>query len=205
MSRILRIDASSRTIGSQTRAMADHFLHTWISHHPADDLMVRDLAKNPLPHVSEKAIGAFYTPPDQQDRAMKEAVALSDELVAEFLGADILVLTVPMYNFSIPSSLKAYIDHIVRVGRTFGMDEKKRFFGLAGGKRAYVFVAYGAVGYRDGALTGMNFVQGYLELLLGFLGIGDISFISVEGASTDPSELAWTRTLAFEEIRRIAS
>ena len=128
MARILRIDSSSRLQDSHSRELADFFQATWLKQHPHDEVVRRDLVATPIPHIAEATIAGYYTPPEQQTDAMKAATALSDELIAELMTADILLFSVPMYNFSIPSSLKAYIDQIVRVGHTFGFDPEKGFY-----------------------------------------------------------------------------
>lgn len=181
--KILRIDASSRHDGSGSRQMADHLLHRLTAGAPDAQVIRRDLALEPPPHLSAPAIGAFFTPAEAQTSASRQAAALSDALVDELLGADVLVIATPMYNFSIPSALKAWIDHIVRIGRTFSFDGQA-FGGLATGKRAYVLCAYGATGYGEGqAFAAANFVEPYLRFLLGFLGVTEVQFVSAEGLS----------------------
>ncbi len=130
MKTILRVDASSRTAGSQSRALGDYFEHTWVKRNPSDRIVRRDVVENPIPHIASQTITGFYTPGEKFTDELRSATALSDRLVSELRAADILLLTVPIYNFSIPSALKAWIDHIVRIGHTFAYDGKN-FTGVA--------------------------------------------------------------------------
>lgn len=119
MAHLLHIDASPRSERSHSRRLTREFVEGWKQAHPADVVTYRDVGRSWIPHVDELWIAAAYTPPDQRTPQMWEAIEISDQLVDEFLAADLYVIGVPMYNFSIPSSLKAYIDQIVRIGRTF--------------------------------------------------------------------------------------
>lgn len=180
---ILRLDASSRHDGSVSRLMADHLQRKLMAAWPAARIAHRDLASAAPPHLGAEAIAAFFTPADRQTEASRQACALSDALVDEVLAADLLIIATPMYNFSIPSALKAWIDHVVRIGRSFAYDGQN-FTGLITGKRAIVLCAYGAAGYGPGAaFAAANFVEPYLRFLLGFLGIKDVTFIAAEGTS----------------------
>lgn len=190
MSRVLRIDASSRIDGSVSRDLANAFISKWLEHNPNDQVMVRDLVAAPIPHIADVTIKGYYTPTDQMDAPLRAATALSDLLIHELRAADVLVMSVPMYNFSVPSALKAWIDQIIRIGQTFSYDGKG-FNGLLLGKRAYVMIAYGAAGYLDGGpFGGADFVQPYLKFLLNFLGITDVTFIPVEATTADPAIVA---------------
>jgi FMN-dependent NADH-azoreductase len=184
MTAVLRIDASSRDTasGSVSRAIGDHLQEALLAK-PGTTLKRRDIAASPLPHISQMTIGGFNTLPDQMTDALREANALSDELIAELRSADVLLLTVPMYNFSIPSALKAWIDQIVRIGHAFAYDGTS-FAGLLTGKKAYIACAYDAGGYAPGQpLSIANFTEPYLRFLLGFLGFGNVAFFSVEATT----------------------
>jgi FMN-dependent NADH-azoreductase len=162
----------------------------WLERHPNDQVMVRDLVAAPVPHIASDTIKGYYTPADQMDIPLKAATALSDLLIRELRSADVLVLSVPMYNFSVPSAFKAWIDQIVRIGHTFSHDGKG-FNGLLPGKRAYVMIAYGAGGYLDGGpFGGADFVQPYLKFLLNFLGVAEVTFIPIEATTADPATIA---------------
>lgn len=166
--KILRIDASARTDGSVTRTLNDKVIED------LGDVTVhhRDLT-DPLPQITETWVGANFTAPDERSDAQKNELALSDSLVAELRAADVLVIGLPIYNFSLPASLKAWIDQIARVGETFryGADGP---IGLLNGKRAIVTVASG--GTQLG--SDYDFATGYIRHILGFIGITDVTFVT---------------------------
>lgn len=118
MARILHIDSSPRGEVSHSRRMTREFVEQWKQNHPGDIFTYRDIGRNSIPHVDEPWIAAAFTPIEQRTPELWEAIRISDLLVDEFLAADIYVVGVPMYNFSVPSAFKAYIDQIVRIGRT---------------------------------------------------------------------------------------
>lgn len=190
MATILRIDASSRATGSISRSLGDDFEATWLARNPHDRVIRRDLAADPIGHIAERTIAGFYTPPDQFTADLRDATALSDSLIDEVKDADILLLTVPTYNFSLPSALKAWIDQVVRIGHTFAFDGSS-LTGLVTDRRAYVISASGLGGYRDGGpLAAADFVQPYLRFIFNFLGIDDVRFFSVEATVVDKDALA---------------
>ncbi|MEL6494801.1 MAG: NAD(P)H-dependent oxidoreductase [Cyanobacteria bacterium J06623_7] len=185
MTRILRIDSSSRTENSHSRQLADYFQTMWQQKHPDTQIVVRDLIQTPIPHLSDTAIAGFYTPAEQQTPAMQQETAISNELVKELQSSDILLVSVPMYNFSLPAALKAWIDQIVRIGETFAYDGTN-FTGLVKVKRAYIICTYGSSGYvNGGAFSALNFLEPYLQGLLSFLGIKEIKFFHLQGTTAD--------------------
>ena len=194
MTTILRIDASSRTASSISRAVGDYFEQTWLTHNPRDLVLRRDVVTHPIAHIAQQTIAGFYTPADRLTDELQTATALSDRLVAELQAADILLLTVPMYNFAVPSAFKAWIDHIVRIGHTFTYDGSS-FSGLLTGRRAYVVTSHGAAGYRPGdPFAAADFLVPYLRFILQFLGITDVHIFAVEGTTGDE----FTLTAAIE-------
>ena len=167
MSTLLHIDSSARREASVSRRLTQRFADEWRSRHPDGRVIVRDLAQAAPPHVSESLIGAYFTPEEQRDAAQRATLAESDALVDELLAADTIVIGAPMYNFALPSSLKAWIDHVVRVGRTFAYGANGPS-GLVHGKRVVVILSRGGV-YSDGPAQAMDFQTGYLlEQLQGF-------------------------------------
>ena len=203
MANVLRIDSSARSEGSVSREMTDHFIESWVKNHPSDVVTIRDLVKTPPPHITEMTIGAFYTPEDQHIPEMKAAIALSDELIDELEAADIIVISAPMYNFSIPSSLKAYIDQIVRIGRTFSMDENGPK-GLIGNKKVFILTARGSV-YSEGPLASYDQLVPYMSTVLGFLGMIDVTYINTEGATSDPVVLDESIATSRELIKKVTA
>ena len=197
MNQLLRIDSSSRFEGSHSRQLGDYFQTAWLSQQPRR-VIVRDIVKTQVPYLSDLAIAGFYTPEEQRTPAMQEAVAISDELIAELQSAEALLLSVPMYNFSIPATLKAWIDQVVRIGKTFSYDGTN-FAGLVTVKSAYIICTYGSSGYvNEGEFASLNFVEPYLQGLLGFLGISQIQFFHLQGTTGDPAAIA----ASTEEIKR---
>lgn len=200
---LLRIDSSSRPTGSWSRSVGDEFTTAWRSAHGAESVRIRDLAAQPLPHISVDTISAFFTPPADLSASLKEASALSDALIGEIEAADALLITVPMYNFGVPSALKAWIDQIVRIGRTFSFDGTQ-FQGLLNGKPAYVICAYGAAGYLPGGgFAAANFVEPYLRFVLEFLGM-KTTFLSVQSTSIDAGAAERDAEEARRAVRALA-
>ena len=195
MIRILRIDSSSRVENSHSRHIADYFQTVWQKKYPDTQIAVRDLVETQLPHLSDTAIAGFYTPPEQRSPEMKQAIALSDKLIDELQSSDVLLLSVPMYNFSVPSALKAWIDQIVRIGQTFAYDGTN-FTGLVKVQRAYIICAYGSSGYVDGgAFSAMNFLEPYLRGLFSFLGIKEIKFFHLQGTTDEETVITNTKEI----------
>lgn len=186
MATVLRIDSSARLEGSHSRDLADYFQQVWLEKHPSDSFITRDVTQPAIPHVDGLAIAGFQTPPDLQTPEMKQAVALSDELIAELKQAEMLVVSAPMYNFSVPSTMKAWVDQIVRAGHTFAV-EGNSFRGLLTTKQAFILSASGAGGYEPGgAFAALNFVEPYFERLFGFLGVQEVRYFSAQGMMAGP-------------------
>ena len=205
MQKILRIDSSSRRSGSVSRALGDHFEAAWLDRNPSDRVIRRDVAAKPIGHISDRTIAGFYTPSDRLTDEQQAATALSDFLIEELLGSDVLLLTVPMYNFSLPSALKAWIDQIVRVGHTVSYDGSN-FRGLVTGRRAYVLCAYGGAGYlAGGPMAAADFVAPYLKFILNFVGFQDVRFFFVEATVGDPATLATSTERVRREIDAVVA
>lgn len=192
MPKLLKIDSSSRNNGSHSRALADAFTAEWRAANPAGKVVARDLVAKPIPHISDDTIAGFYTPADRLDAKLEAALALSDELIAELLASDVILISAPIYNFSVPSALKAYIDHISRIGKTFSFDGQN-FEGLVKGKKLYCALAYGLPANET------DMLKPYLNLLFGFLGIADITFLTVGGTVLDADSVARAKTVAAAE------
>ncbi|CAD5108730.1 FMN-dependent NADH-azoreductase [Zestomonas carbonaria] len=176
MSNVLVIESSARQQGSISRQLTEEFLVQWREAHPDDSITIRDLAKEPVPHLDETLLGGWMKPADRQSAAEKAALERSNRLTEELLAADVLVLAAPMYNFAIPSTLKSWLDHVLRAGVTFKYTETGPQ-GLLSGKRAYVLTARGGI-YAGSAL---DHQEPYLRQALAFIGIHDVTFIHAEG------------------------
>ncbi|MFD6450190.1 FMN-dependent NADH-azoreductase [Nocardia sp. NPDC060220] len=180
MAQLLQLDASPRRSRSHTRTLVGEFVARWSEGRPGDTVIRRDLGHEPPPHLTEEWIAAAFTPSEARTPQMRDTLAYSDQLVDELFASDVLVLGVPMYNFGVPAMLKAYIDQIVRVGRTFSFDPEAAapYTPLTSGKRAFVIVGTGDAGYETGGpLASMNHVEPYLRTALGFIGIDEVEFV----------------------------
>lgn len=194
MANLLVIESSARSEGSISRQLTRDFLARWQQAHPADQVKVRDLASEPVPHLDLNLLGGWMKSAEQQSEAEQAARQRSDRLIEELLQADVLVLAAPMYNFGIPSTLKAWLDHVLRAGVTFKYTEQGPQ-GLLEGKRAYVLTARGGI-YAG---TGLDHQEPYLRQALGFIGISDVTFVHVEGANLGGDALS--KGLAAAEAR----
>ena len=150
--------------------------------HPGGKIVVRDLSKTVLPPVDQAWVGAAYTPEPNRTPEQNKVLSTSDLLIGELEQADEYVFGVPMHNFNVPSTLKLWIDQVVRAGKTFSYGANGPQ-GLLKGKKATVLFASGGVYGADSALAALNFASPYLETVLRFIGITDITTISAEGTA----------------------
>ncbi|MFN3322556.1 MAG: FMN-dependent NADH-azoreductase [Bryobacteraceae bacterium] len=182
--KVLHIDSSARRNRSHTRRLSALCIEELLRRCPGMEVIRRDLAASPPPPVSEQWIAGAFSKPAERTPAMREALRFSDELVDELLASDLYVFGVPMYNYSVPSVFKSYIDQIVRVGRTFAFDPSNHahlYTGLVQGKSLVVITARGEAGYGpDGPYWFRNHVERYLLDLFRFLGVDRIETIAVE-------------------------
>lgn len=178
MARLLVVETSPRGDYSVSRHMTRHFVSQWQAGHPAGAVVIRDLMETPLPFVTAPWLQAYFTPAEQHSPEMREALRLSDELVAEILAADHIAIATPVYNYNIPAALKAWVDHIVRKGMTLGLDGK----GLVTGKAATVLLASGGVYTEGSPIRDRDIATQYLRLILNVIGITDIAIVAGGGA-----------------------
>jgi len=176
MSHVLIIESSARQQDSVSRQLTRDFIQQWQAAHPGDQINLRDVAANPLPHLDADLLGGWMKPAEQRSMPEQEAFERSNHLTDELLAADVLVLAAPMYNFTIPSTLKAWLDHVLRAGITFKYTPTGPQ-GLLQGKRAIVLTARG--GIHAGA--GSDHQEPYLRQAMAFIGIHDVEFIHAEG------------------------
>jgi FMN-dependent NADH-azoreductase len=206
MPTLLHLDASPLET-SVSRELAREFVAAWKSSHPDGTVLYRDLAALAPAPVTQSWIYAAYTPADSHTPEQKALLAHSEELIQELETADEIVIGVPMHNFSIPSSLKLWIDQVVRAGRTFsyGSEGPK---GLLKNKKATLLVASGGVYSPDSPAAALNFVEPYLKTILGFIGITDVRFVTVGGVAQLMSGAIDRDTLlkpALQQIRATAA
>lgn len=181
--KLLHIDSSILGAGSASRQLTNEIVARWRSSYPGLEVQYRDLASGELPHFSGQSLAASPS----AERARNE------QALADFLAADVVVIGAPMYNFSIPSQLKAWIDRIVVAGKTFRYTESGPQ-GLAGGKQVIVAISRGGV-YAPTAPG--EFAESYLKFLFGFLGIDSVTFVRAEGLALSPEH----RRAAIESAR----
>ena len=181
MATLLVLD-SSPLASSVSRELTREFVNQWKSGNPTGTVVYRDLAANPLKPLDQAWIYAAYTPVEALQPEQKALLAESDACLAELEVADEYVFGVAMHNFSIPSVLKLWIDQIVRRGRTFqyGANGPQ---GLLSGKKATLLVATGGVYEAGSPMSALNFVEPYLRTMLGFIGIKDVTFVTVGGTA----------------------
>jgi FMN-dependent NADH-azoreductase len=180
MSTLLHLDASPRGDYSISRQLSAAAVAAWTHKHPEGKVIARDLTKTEMTFVDLDWIMGSFSTPDQQTDAHKSALAISDELVAELLEAEVIVIGTPMYNFAVPAVLKAWIDHVIRSGKTFNYTGAGPE-GLAKGKKAIVAVASAGAYEESSGMSAYNYEIPYLRHILGFIGITDVTFVQAGG------------------------
>ena len=205
MTHVLHLDASARGDRSVSRTLTKAFITRWQTAHPDNTIAYRDIGHYPVPLVTESWIAAAFSSPEQHTPEQAEAIRVSNELVDEFLAADRYVFGVPMYNFSIPATFKAYIDQIVRVGRTFSVDADG-YKGLVKGKKMLIITARGGSYPKDTAFHSYDLQEPYLRLIFGFIGITDIEIVHADnlmgGDEAKEESIARAQTALMEVISR---
>jgi len=195
MKTLLKVTTSIFGGNGVSSRLADAFVTRWVAAHPGATVIERDLAREPVPHLTGEAFAGFSAEPSALSPAQQAAVATSDALIDELRRADVLVLGLPMYNFGVPSTLKAYFDYVGRAGLTFRYTEKGPE-GLLKGKKAYVLATRGGVYSGPASETETNYVRQFLS----FLGIENIEFIYAEGLAMDDASRARTLDSAGHAI-----
>jgi FMN-dependent NADH-azoreductase len=207
MSEILVVHASPRGERSHSRRLAEVFIEAWRVANPEARLTRREVGRALIPPVNEAFVAAaFYPEPNARPLAMQADLAFSDELVRELLGHDVLLISTPMHNFSVPSGLKAWIDQIVRLGLTFNhtLDNGvAQYEPLVRGKKALIVTTRGGFGFGPGGeLEAMNHADTLLRTALGFIGITDVTVVDAEGEES--AERTFQISAAEAEQRLLA-
>jgi FMN-dependent NADH-azoreductase len=198
---LLQINTSLNNGSGQSSQLANQFVAAFRKRHPDTKIVLRDVAAaEPVPHLDAERFGAFNTQPAERSARQRAVVAYSDALIDELRQADVIVLGLPMYNFGVPSQLKAYFDHIARVGVTFNYTDKGPV-GQLTGKKVYVFAARGGL-YAG---TPLDTQTGYVRAFLAFLGMSDVEFVYAEGLHLGPQSREAGLTKAAAEIARLAA
>jgi FMN-dependent NADH-azoreductase len=182
MATLLQIDSSPLS-SSVSRELTREFVSNWKNAHPGGQVIVRDLAANPPKPIDQAWISAAFTPADALQSEQKALLAYSEESIAELEQADEYVIGVAMHNFSIPSVVKLWIDQVVRGGRTFAYGGPDGPKGLLAGKKATILAATGGVYQPGSPMAAFNFVEPYLNTILGFIGVTDVTFVTAGGTA----------------------
>jgi FMN-dependent NADH-azoreductase len=200
MTTLLQLNTSLFSTGGQSSQLADQFVAAWRNNNPGAAVIVRDLASQPLPHLDAERFLAFIAKPEERTPAQQALAAEADALIAEIKKTDVIVLGLPMYNFGIPSTLKAYFDHIARAGVTFQYTANGPQ-GLLSGKKVYIFAARGGLYAgtpRDSQTT-------YVRDFLGFIGITDVEFVYAEGLNMGEANKQTALANAKERLVQLAA
>lgn len=209
MKKVLVINASSRKERSLSRRLTGLFVDLWKEKNIDDEICHREIGQGNIPHVSETWISAAFKPKDLRSEEEIQELKISDALVGELKQSDIIVLGTPMYNWSIPSSLKAYVDQIVRVNETVTVnkgDTEKPYNGLLKGKKVYLLLVRGNEGYEKGEnFAFMNFQSEYLKTVFNILGIEEVEEFVLNGSSYGSEVLNNALQTATEKIKNSIS
>ncbi|MGO8790933.1 MAG: FMN-dependent NADH-azoreductase [Terriglobia bacterium] len=199
--RLLKVDSSARR-NSVSRKLTAQYAETWIKHHPGGEVIERDLAAIALPQITDEWVEASRSNPSQLTPAQRQTLALSDTLVGELLNADVIVIGAPMYNFSISSTLKGWIDQVVRLGKTvtYGAEGPK---GLLAGKKVFVLTSRGGAYGQGTHSEKYDFQEPYLRHILGFIGLTDVTFIHAENQLRESA--GTSLATATEQIVKLAA
>jgi FMN-dependent NADH-azoreductase len=213
---LLHIDASARPgrsgidpHGSHTRRLSARFVERWQAVRPGDRVDYLDVGQHPPAHVDARWIHAAFTPPEAREPWMAEVLAESDRLVDQLVAADLIVVGLPMYNFSVPAQFKAWIDNIVRVGRTFGFDRARGavpYWPMLAdmGKRMVLLGARGDHGYDPGGrIAHLNHTESSVRSVFGYIGVTDVHEAAVECDEFGGEQLAQSLAKAEAAVDRL--
>lgn len=181
--KLLHIDSSVLSDNSVTRPLTRAVADEWKRAYPDLAVTYRDLAEEAPAHLSAEIVGARFLPPERHSALQRAETAFGETLLQEFLAADVIVLGAPMYNFSIPSQLKAWLDRVMVAGRTFKYTAAGPV-GLVGGKQVVIVSSRGGM-YSEGAAQAMDHQEAYLRAALGFVGISDVSVVRAESVNME--------------------
>ena len=203
MKTLLRLDSSPRAERSHSKQLTASYAQTWQEAHPDGKVVHRDLGTTPPPFVTEAWIAAAYSKPADRTPEMQAALAVSNELIDELLAADALVIGAPMYNFGVPASLKAWIDQVVRVGRTIELPSLR---GMVADKPTAIITVRGGSSYGPGETQAhLDFEVPYLKAGLGFLGLTSVSVVYVGNLSGGDEVRRNSLEKARAEIQQLAA
>jgi len=204
MKSLLFVTASLSGANSKSAQLGEEFVEAWQAANGPARIVRRNLGDGTIPHLGGEHLKAWMTSPEQRSAREQALAQQSDPLLEEVEAADVIVLAVPMYNFGIPSTLKAWIDHITRAGRTFHYTGPGTVEGLLRNRKVFVIASRGGIYTGDSPARALDFQEPYLRAILGFNGLTDVSFVHVEGQAMGPEAadagLARARTAAGEIV-----
>jgi FMN-dependent NADH-azoreductase len=193
--------SSAKGNNSFSIKLANVIIDKLLTAYPDSHVKTHDLTANPLPHLHENQLTAFFTPEEKRTDDHKELVSYSDQAIQDLKEADFIVIGVPLYNFNIPSALKAWVDHIVRSGITFNYVDGAPM-GLVTNKKVYLAMASGGI-YSEGPMKPYDFAEPFMRFILSFIGLKDITTFRVEGtAMPQLKDVAFPK--AVEEVNEFA-
>jgi FMN-dependent NADH-azoreductase len=184
---LLHVDSGILGAGSVSRRLSAAAVAQWRDQHPKTTVVYRDLVSDPVDHLTGELLAAKKTDPSQHSAATRHALTVGEKLLDEFLAADVVVVGAPMYNFGIPSQLKAWIDRLAVAGKTFVYSEKGPV-GLAGGKTVIIASSRGGFYGPNSPLNAIDHQEKYLSAVFGFFGIKDIRFLRAEGVNVSAEQ-----------------
>jgi len=200
MKTLLQINTSMFSTGGQSSQLAKRFVGQWQEANPEGRVIQRDIGAEPIPHLTAERFQSFLAKPEARTSEQQAVAGFSDALIDELRQADVIVLGLPMYNFGVPSTLKAYFDHVARAGVTFSYTEKGPK-GLLTGKKAYVFATRGGLYHGTPLDTQTSYVRDFLR----FLGIADVEFVYAEGLAISPESRNNSLIAAQARSQRLAA
>lgn len=202
MSSILLVTSSPRGAASHSTRIATELANKLKAKTPFSKVVTRDLNSNPLPHIDADFSSGIYTPVESRTERQHSVVGVSDAIVDELVAADAIVIATGMINFNISSTLKAWVDHIARAGKTFSYGEEGPK-GLVIGKKVYIVIASGGV-YSSGPAAAFDHAVPYLKTALGFLGMTDVEIVRIEGVAMGPEAEAKAISSALDQTSDLA-
>jgi FMN-dependent NADH-azoreductase len=198
--KLLHVDSSILGQHSASRELGAAWVSAWQQHNPRGEIRHLDLAREPLAHLTGEIFGARSDPEVARDATLQRDVESDQSTLADFLAADVVVIGAPMYNFSIPSQLKAWIDRIVVRGKTFAYTANGPE-GLAKGKKVVILISRGGI-YTAGPAAAMDFQESYLRGVLGFIGVTDVEVIRAEGLASGAEKRSESMAAAHGVIEK---
>ncbi|MDO8280080.1 MAG: FMN-dependent NADH-azoreductase [Burkholderiaceae bacterium] len=201
--KLLQVDSSILGDASVSRQLSARIAAEWQASHPGTQVERLDLTATAPSHLSAQALG-FAAPADTLSEAQRRENAVSEALLTQFLAADVVVVGAPLYNFAIPSQLKAWIDRLAQVGRTFKYTDKGAV-GLAGGKTVIIASSRGGVYSTSEAARAMEHQESYLQTVFGFFGITDVRIVRAEGIAMGEAKKAEALAAAEQEIKLLTA